>query len=116
MVKKDGFSLVEIMISTVVFALVVLGLTSVFIAASKHITHTRERMTSVQLGKLFLDPLQVYVRFDTWDNPANELTVTSWESGVSQTINNRNFTEQHEVAAISGTDLRRVISKISWTE
>ena len=114
--ERNGFSLVEIMVSSVIFSLVILGLVSVFVSASKHITHARERMTSAQLGKFFLDPLQVYVRYDTWDGGVgNELEIGT-RSGVAQNINNRDFTEEHAVAAVAGTDLRRVISTISWNE
>ncbi|PIQ87958.1 MAG: hypothetical protein COV73_01370 [Candidatus Omnitrophica bacterium CG11_big_fil_rev_8_21_14_0_20_43_6] len=113
--KRNGFSLVELMVSSIIFSLVFLGLVSVFVAASKHITHTRERMTSAQLGKFFLDPLQVDVRYDTWDQAGNDLVVGSW-SGATQVINNRSFFETHDISAVSGTDLRRVTSTISWNE
>ncbi len=113
--KHSGFTLVEIIVSMVVFALIVIGLSSVFISASKLIVHNRERMTSAQLGKFFLDPLQADVRYDTWDQSSNELRVGS-RSGAGQTINNRNFSEAHVVSIVSGTDLRRAVSTISWTE
>jgi prepilin-type N-terminal cleavage/methylation domain-containing protein len=117
--KKKGFSLVEVMVAAVLFSLLMLGMFSVFVSASKHITHARERMTSSQLGEFFIDPLQIYVRQDTWDS--NGLSLGS-SAGVTQNINNRNFTEVHAVAdgttdsALAGTDLRRVTSTISWIE
>lgn len=117
MYKKRSFTLIEVMVAVVIFALVIVGLSSVFIAGNKHIIHTRERVASVELGKFFMDPLQVYVRQDTWDSAAlnNELRLGT-RAGVSQTINNRVFTESHAVSAVAGTNLRRVISTISWTE
>jgi prepilin-type N-terminal cleavage/methylation domain-containing protein len=116
MQERNGFSLVEIMVSSVIFALVILGLISVFVSASKQITHTRERMTSAQLGKFFLDPLQDYVRDNDWDS-GNELSANGDNKpGGSQVINNRTFTETHDVSAVGGTGLRRVTSKISWDE
>jgi prepilin-type N-terminal cleavage/methylation domain-containing protein len=123
MFKKRGFSLVEVIVSVVIFSLVMVGLMSVFIAGNKHIIHTRERMTSAELEKFYLDPLQMYVRQDTWDQAGNQLaTAGSPYAGASQTINNRPFTETHTVAdfnsdtALVGTDLRRVTSTIFWTE
>ena len=121
MCKKRGFSLVEAMVASVLFSLVLLGLISVFMSGGKHLTHVRERMTSAQLGKFFLDPLQIYVRQDTWDQVGNELMVGS-RAGVAQSINNRNFSEIHAVddattdSALVGTNVRRVITTISWIE
>ncbi|MDD5129877.1 MAG: prepilin-type N-terminal cleavage/methylation domain-containing protein [Candidatus Omnitrophica bacterium] len=121
MKNNPGFTLVEVIVSMVVFALVVVGLSSVFVSGGKLIMHNRERMTSAQLGKFFLDPLQSYVRQDTWDQAGNELALGS-RPGVTQSINNRDFSEVHTVAdgstdaALTGTALRRVISTISWTE
>jgi prepilin-type N-terminal cleavage/methylation domain-containing protein len=128
--KKKGFSLVEVLVAAVIFSLLMLGMFSVFVSASKHITHARERMTSSQLGEFFIDPLQVYVRYDTWDQASNELRLTTAGTprfGVTQSINNRNFSETHTVAdgnpaginydaALAGTVLRRVTSTITWTE
>jgi prepilin-type N-terminal cleavage/methylation domain-containing protein len=122
--KKFGFTIVEVLISTVIFSLVVLGLSSVFISGKKLIIHSRERMTSGELGKFFLDPMQIYVSFDTWnvgnpnlkwDGSSNELRVGT-RSGTAQSINNRTFSESHTVSAVTGTDLRRVVSTISWPE
>jgi prepilin-type N-terminal cleavage/methylation domain-containing protein len=113
--KKSGFSLVEIIVSAVVFSLVITGLISVFISGNKLVIHIRERMTSVQLGKLFLDPLQVYVRQDTWGS--NDLSINGINKpGGSQIINNRTFTENHSVSTVAGTGLQRVTSTISWVQ
>ena len=102
--------------AAVVFALVIVGLMGVFMAASKYLIHARERMASGQLGKLFLDPLQVYVRQDHWldPGPGNGLAAGTW-AGITQSINNRSFTESHTVSLVIN-DLRRVTSTISWTE
>lgn len=116
MFKKDGFSLIEVLMASVVFSLTMLGLFSVFVSSSKQLVHLRERTTSAQLGKFFLDPLQSYVRYDTW--ATNDLGLTGTNktgAGSPQTINNRVFSEKHDVNIV-GTELRRVISRISWTE
>ena len=109
----------EVVVAAIVFSLVIVGLTSVFVSGNKIVVHNRERATSAQLGKFFLDPLQVHVRLDKWldAGPGNKLAIGSWPGAV-ETINTRVFTEtQHDVAYVkSGWDLRRVITKISWTE
>ncbi|MCX5694521.1 MAG: prepilin-type N-terminal cleavage/methylation domain-containing protein [Candidatus Omnitrophica bacterium] len=135
-----GFTLVEVIVAMVVFALVVVGLTSVFISGGKLIMHNRERMTSGQLGKLFIDSLQKDVRQDTWASGAasNGLTLgttycdddvghallqnINCPAASGRNINNRVFSATYVTvdgatdAALTGTDLRRVVTTITWTE
>lgn len=114
--NNRGFTLVEIVVSTVVLSLIIVGMLSIFVAGSKHLIHTRERMTSMELGKFFLDPMQMDVRQDTWDDLGNDLTPVI-SPVTEQIINNREFSETHTVDAnVAGTDLRRVTTTITWNE
>lgn len=111
--NKRGFTLLEIIIATMLLALVMSGLMGIFIAGKRHVIHSRERMTGSELEKLFLDPLQMAVRQDTWDQAGNELktpTVTV------QKVNNINYTPQYTVTDVAGTDLRKVKVQVNWTE
>ena len=113
--KNSGFTLLEIIISTIILSLLLLGMLGVFVAGNTWVGHFRERMVSVELGKFFLDPLQDQVRQDTW--AGSQLANPGSYNGISQTINNRVFNEIHTVSpTIAGTDLHRVTSTISWTE
>lgn len=112
---KSGFTLIEILVSAVIFALAIAGLLSVFSSGNIHLTHTRERMTGSELGKFFIDPMQMDVRQDEWD-AANPLRISGPTSLISQTINNRNFTAEYTTGVVSGTNLRRVITTITWNE
>lgn len=123
MSNKAGFTLIEIIVASVVFALVIAGLLSVFVAGNKHIIHARERMTSTEVGKLFLDPMQMDVRMDTWNLPGNDLNLSAVPvSLTTQRVNNRDFTGTYTVAdattdsALVNTDLRRVTTTITWNE
>lgn len=129
MPNKAGFTLVEIIVASLVFALTIAGLLSVFVAGNRHIIHARERMTSAELAKLFIDPLQNDVRQDTWNQPGNNnlnLSATQVSLGT-QRVNNRDFSGNYTVAdgnstginydsALDGTDLRRVTTRITWNE
>ena len=121
MYKNSAFTLVEIIVASVIFALVIVGLLTVFVAGRRHIVHTRERMTASELGKFFVDPLQNFVRQDTWDS--NALDVSAAPIALApETINNRTFTASYTVedgttdAALVNTDLRKVTTTVIWTE
>lgn len=118
--------------ASVIFALVIVGLLSVFVAGTKHIIHARERMTGAEIGKLFIDPLQMDVRQDTWNlgQASNALTLgTTYCDSIGghtqnkncppaaqRKVNNRDFSAEYVSEVVSGTDLRLVTTKISWNE
>ncbi|MDD5691911.1 MAG: prepilin-type N-terminal cleavage/methylation domain-containing protein [Candidatus Omnitrophica bacterium] len=124
---KRGFSLMEVIVATALFSIVIVGMLSVFVAGNKQVIHSRERMVSSQLGKLFVDPMQAHVRQDTWDAwngvrnalyvPPDPLTsfTTYCDSdaghatlqnpacpslATERKINNREFSVQHDVSRV----------------
>ena len=66
MKKQNALTLIEILISTVVLALVFLGLLNLFMSGRKFLEHSQSRMGGGELGKIFIDPLQVQVRQSDW--------------------------------------------------
>ena len=136
--QKKGFTLVEIIVATIIIALVILGMMSVFLAGNKHVIHARERMTSAEIGKLFIDPLQLDVNWSIWTLGAagNALAIgtTYCDGDVThtqnkncppagqRTINNRTFTSTYVTSAIPdgnadhNDNVRRVTTTINWTE
>lgn len=50
-----------------------LGLTNLFVSGKRLLAHSRARMTGGEIGRLFLDPLQMAVRQDTWTDVTNAL-------------------------------------------
>jgi len=132
---KRSTTLFEVIVSTVIFALVMAGMVSVFVASKRNVAHAHLRMTSSEIAKLFLEPLQLAVRQDTWDTAANGLRlvgtnyITYCDSNILHTqnpacpaiatqrkVNNIDYTAQYEVAQVSGTNLRSAKVKVSWTE
>lgn len=132
--------------ATVLFSIVIVGMLSVFVAGNKQVIHSRERMVSSQLGKLFVDPMQAHVRQDTWDvdlasnvlyipaSPENSYTfycdsvgghtpqgpAAFCPSATARKVNNREFSAKYDVSRVldSGVDtgMRRVTTTISWNE
>lgn len=67
--KGAGFTLMEILISVLILALVTTGLVYVFFAGRKHLLHTRSEIQAAELGRLFLAPFQMQVDQSQWDIP-----------------------------------------------
>ena len=130
--NKRSTTLFEIIIATLIFSLVMAGMVSVFVAGKRHVIHSRDRMTSGEMGKLFLDPLQLYVRQNDWEAVSNALRVagsnyTTYCDSVAghtqnpacpseRSVNNIVYTAEYNVSFVPGTDLRRVTAKVGWIE
>ena len=106
-------TLVEVLVSMVLLALVMTGLVNVFGAGNHYALYSRNRMTSSEMGKLFLEPLQLAVRADSWDS--GELGLGSHSCGASS-VNTIPYTAQYQVDNVPGVSSRRVTAKVSWTE
>ena len=132
--QRRSFTLVEIMVTTVILSLVMWGILGIFIAGKRQIMHSRGRITASEMGKLFLDPLQMAVNQTTWDNTtSNALSVgtTYCDSDGNHTqnplaglcpsvisVDSVNYTARYDVdnVNVTGTNLRRVKVKANWTE
>jgi Tfp pilus assembly protein PilW len=114
----SGLTLLEIVVATVILALVLVGLLNVFTVGKRYVLHSRSVMVAAELGRYFLDPLQNDVREDTWNNPTNNLSVKSY-NGASISIQNINFTPQYHVYDVglnSTSPIRKVRVDIVWND
>lgn len=111
--NKKALSLLEIIISTVILALVVTGLINVFVAGKGFIRHSRYRMSAVEMGKKFIDPLQAHVRQDTWSAGNNPLANNSL---ANSTIGD--YTASYDITDLNPPDntLKKVKVTVSWNE
>lgn len=113
--NNKGLTLLEIIVSAVIFALIMAGLTNIFISSKRYILFSRSRMTGGELGKNFLNQLHTEVRQDTWDNSsANMLTEGSYDQ--STTLNNIDYKYTLNKTNVSGTTMRRVVLNATWNE
>ncbi|MBU4346465.1 MAG: hypothetical protein KKH29_03970 [Candidatus Omnitrophica bacterium] len=123
--EKKALTLLEIIISTVIMSLVITGMANIFLAGKRHILHTRSRMTAGELGRRFLDPLQMDVRQDEWFTNGNCLTgdgsvgcdTTPWSpDGIVS------YTPQYEISRLLVDAqnplgrLRKVKLTVTWNE
>lgn len=115
-----GISILEVIVSMMILALILVGLMNVFLAGSNWMSHSRSRVSASQLGTFFLEPLQDEVRADTWDLANNNLRVRNWTGNNTIYINGVLYTPSYVINNTTdlgpNTKLRRVIVNITWNE
>ena len=114
-------TLIEILVSTIVLALVFLGLLSIFMSARKYLQHSQSRMDGSELGKLFIDPLQIQVRQSDWVVSGGIATGNQLALGTTITyplnINGITYTATSNVYTVDSAGiLRGVQTIIQWNE
>lgn len=111
-INNKALTLFEILVSVIILALVITGLANVFVAGKRYIKHSRSRMAGGELGKKFLDPLQSYVREDTWNT--NLLGTDS--IGRTEPAQD-GYTPTYDTSAHPSEDnIRKVKVTIAWPE
>lgn len=123
-------TLIEILISTVVLALVFLGVLALFVSGRKYLQGNQLRMDAAELGKTVIDPLQMQVRqwrrdssdqwVADWDQESNQLKISHRISAnYSQPATGITYTATSDVYQVpndSAGILRGVKTKITWNE
>jgi len=121
--NRKGFTLLEILVSALILALVMTGLANIFLASRRYLMRTRSKIQAAELGRLFLAPLQMDVRQDQWVSGSNCLTGDG-SSGCPgfQEINGIRYTPTYQISPLL-TDiqnplghLRKVKVTINWRE
>ncbi len=111
---KKGFTLIEILVSALILALVMTGMANIFLASRRHLMHTRSKTQAAELGRLFLAPLQMDVRQDQWSS--NCLGSGTGCPGA-ETIDNITYTPTCNRTLNSPiTNLNKVKLTITWNE
>jgi Tfp pilus assembly protein PilV len=112
--SRKALTLIEIIISLVIFVIVITGLVGIFVGARGAMLHSRSRMAAAELTKYFLDPLQMDVNQSTWGN--NCLTAGNGCPG-QQYIDGIRYTPTY-ARGVPGFEigLRSVRVTINWNE
>lgn len=105
-IKKRGFTLIEIVMATIILSVVMLGLVSVFVSAKKIIRHSRARMTAAEVGKLFLEGIP-------WVNIQNK-----YYANQISTIGNDTYVASYTIEQLPDpmTNVYRIKTTIHWEE
>ena len=120
--NKKGLSLIEILVSMIIMGLVVSGLVGIFISGKRYILHSRSRITGGELGRYFLDPLQMQVRQDTWSTSCLStggdpvICLPDQTMGIADGLD-RDYAATYRVDPDQPIlNLSRVVVTINWTE
>ncbi len=123
--NKKGFTLIEILVSVLILALVTTGLASIFVASKRHILHARSRMQVAELGRLFLAPLQMQVKQSDWNSSTNDynspnLLQKGTRTDAPQRIDEIDYTPTYEISVPPGfspdSPMRKAKVTITWNE
>jgi len=110
-----GLSLLEIVVSTLIMALVMVGLVNVFLIAKRYMLSSRSRTAVGELGRYFLDRLQDDVRQDQWGSNCLSSDPTAG-CPSAQTVGPILYTPSYAISDLTGTTLRKVKVTITWNE
>jgi hypothetical protein len=119
--NTKGVSLLENLIAVIILILILFGLIGIYVAGRKHIGHSRSLVAAAELGRYYLDPLQIQVRSDQWaGNCLGTRNGTLCQADpllLPQNINGILYTPVYVVSDAPGsTTTRRVKLTVTWTE
>lgn len=121
--RREGATLLEVLVSVTLLALIMVGLLNVVVSGKRLLYHSRSRMGGGELGKVFLDILPQHVREDQWNgsdyNSPNMLRLGT-RSGTSQAISGVSYSPTYNVVNVPGDPtanrMRKVQLTITWNE
>jgi prepilin-type N-terminal cleavage/methylation domain-containing protein len=116
--SRKGMTLLEIIISMMILSLITVGIANVFLAAKKYVRFDRSRIVAAQLGRYYMDVLQLNVTAANWRTASNNLTAQAYLD-FNDTINrNMNYTINRTVdyPFDPAMKIHRVKLTISWNE
>lgn len=116
--REKGFTLLEILVSAMIMALVMVGLANIFLMSKRHLQYSRSKIQTAELGKLFLEPLQMDVRQDEWaSNCLGSGTGCPSTPADNKLIDNITYRPRVVVNQnVFGTTLYKVTLTINWDE
>jgi Tfp pilus assembly protein PilV len=115
--RTKGMTILEIIIAMLILVLVMAGLANLFVAGKRFVLASRSRIAGGELGKYFLDPLQMNVTQSNWDQAGNDLMIGPDRTGSAVKLEgNVEYTPTYNITDVTGTDLRQVKLILSWQE
>ncbi len=128
---RRGFTLMEIVVSLIILATVLGGLTATFVGVKRYVARASRRLTAVNLGRQALNALYIQPGADTWNTGVLRAGTYSFAAGgitqVPDSITIDSFTygsptaavddvwpdpNSYTVAAVAGREYRQVTASV----
>jgi prepilin-type N-terminal cleavage/methylation domain-containing protein len=112
--KKAGFTLVEIMVSMIVLALLASGFFSILVSARYMVNRTALRSAAIEVARSEMERMRMLIGSDVWWTAgAYPLQPGSW-SALSLSPVDPRFSTRFRVRTVPGLECREVTVQVSW--
>lgn len=98
MIDKTGFSLVEVIVASLLLAMITGGILSVALSSRKIVTLFHQRHSGYEVAKVAAEGLRQYMNYSDWINPGGPLAV-----GTENCYNVSDWNAPVDVAAYFGS-------------
>jgi prepilin-type N-terminal cleavage/methylation domain-containing protein len=131
-IKNKGVTLLEVVIAMLILATIMAGFANVAVSGKRFVLHARNRGAGGNVGRMFLDPLALAVRQDTWADASSPLapgtrycdsSVNPQQPGcpswLDRTLNTITFDATYNVSTITapvGVDMRKAEVILTWND
>ena len=121
--RKQGFTLVEIIVSLVIILITAAGIFASFLAAQNYVMRSKRRIAAVNVARQKFEELKPFVRQDTWADSTTGVNLLYAGIGATQPYTGTfSFTSSwtgglnYTVANPDDTSFRSVSMMVNWTE
>ena len=110
----NGFTLVEVVVASVIFAITAAGIVAMLSALSKPADEAQEAVAASLVGKQILEEFRKEVDMTTWDEPGGALAVGGPYTLPDVVIDGTTYTPTYTVVEDASTGARRVDLHVDW--
>ena len=115
MPKRKSVSLIEVLVGTVLLALVFGGLLTAFVAVRNYIKRSNARLVAANFSRRILIDLSDEVSETNWDSgPLSEGWVRDYPAITIDSLTYRDNADNYRVEGVPGRDYRKVTAKIKY--